>query len=119
MKIFLPKISTLFGKTKIDMFASRVNTLLERLVQIVRQDKAEVLLIAPLWVTQNWSTTILEMKIDTPLIFKVQKNVLTIPPSLRINPLVDKLHLMVCRISGIPLKAENFRNNLQISSWHQ
>ncbi|XP_053390088.1 uncharacterized protein LOC128553009 [Mercenaria mercenaria] len=151
-KDIFTKITVMFGKPQIDMFASRMNTqlprfvswksypdaeaidtfslswsdmyiyafppfsLMGRFVQKVRQDKAEGLLVAPLWVTQNWFKTVLEMLIDTPLIVKVQQNILTIPQSQKVHPLADKLHLMVCDLSGNPSKAETFMNSLPISS---
>lgn len=59
----------------------------------------------------------LELLIDNPRIFKVTGNTLTIPQSEKIHPLVNKLHLMACRLSGNPSKRENFRMRLPQSSW--
>ena len=91
-------------------------SLMGRLIQKVQQDKAEVLLVAPVWVTQNWYTALLHMLVRTPLIFKVTQGTLYIPQSTQVHPLVNSLHLMACRISGEPTKAETFRNSLLESS---
>ena len=92
-------------------------SLLGRLVQKVRVDAAEMVLVALLWVTQNWFTPILEMLIQDPLILKVKKQTLNVPGTNKVHPLVNKLHLMVCHISGIPSKAELYRKNLSKFSW--
>ena len=95
-------------------------SLIGRLLQKVRQDQAEVFLVAPLWTTQNFYTSVLEMLIQDPYIVKVGHKTLTLPQTQkthRSHPLVNKLHLMLCRISGNPSKAEIYQKNLLTSSW--
>ena len=92
-------------------------SLIGRTIQKLRQDVAEMVLVAPVWLTQNWYPAVLELLIDNPRIFKVTGNTLTIPQSEKIHPLVNKLHLMACRLSGNPSKRENFRMRLPQSSW--
>jgi len=95
-------------------------SLIGRLLQKVRQDQAEVFLVAPLWTTQNFYTSVLEMLIQDPYIVKVGHKTLTLPQTQKTHrghPLVNKLHLMLCRISGNPSKAEIYRKNLLTSSW--
>ena len=71
-------------------------------------DDAEVGLVAPVWVTQNWYTTVLELLIDHPVIIKVKQNTLKIQGSNKIHPLVNRLHLMACPISVKRSKTEMF-----------
>lgn len=92
-------------------------SLLGRLIQKVQQDKAEVLLVAPVWITQNWYSVLLQMMISTPVIFKVVPGTLYIPQSNQVHPLVNSLHLMACRISGDHMKTETFQNSLPKYSW--
>lgn len=92
-------------------------SLMGRVLQKVRQDQAEVFLVAPFWITQNFFTSVLEMLIQDPYIVKVGQKTLTLSGIQRIHPLVNKLHLMLCRISGNPTKAEDYRKNLLTSSW--
>jgi len=94
-------------------------SLIGRLLQKTRQDKAEVVLVAPLWVTQNWFTAVLEMLVDMPRFFKVGQKTLKIPHTNKVHPLVNKLHLMVCHISGDLMQTDNFQRNLLRSSWHR
>ena len=89
-----------------------------RVVQKIRQDAAKVILVAPVWITQNWYPAILEQLIDNPRIFRVKDNTLQLPGLEKIHPLANKIHLMVCHLSGNPLKCENFRMKQPLSSWH-
>ena len=77
-------------------------------------DDAEVGLVAPVWVTQNWYTTVLELLIDHPVIIKVKQNTLKIQGSNKIHPLVNRLHLMACRISVKRSKRKCFSNFVEI-----
>ena len=93
-------------------------SLMGRLVQKSRQDQADVLLVAPLWVTQNFYTSVLEMLTMDPYILRVEQDTLTLPQTQKVHPLTNKLHLMLCRISGDPLKSENYLKSLSTSSCH-
>ena len=53
------------GKHK---YAFQLFSLMGRLLQKARQDQADVLLVAPFWVTQNFYATILEMLTHDPMI---------------------------------------------------
>ena len=94
-------------------------SIIGRVVQKVHLDKAEVVLVAPIWITQNWYTAVLQMLVRDPLILKVMDKTLRIPQSDKVHSLVNKLHLMVCRISGDPSKTEIYQANLLKSSWHR
>ena len=84
-------------------------SLVSSVVRKTIADEAEVLLVAPVWVTQNWYTAVLELLIDHPMIIKVKQNTLKIQGSNKIHPLANLLHLMACRISGKRSKTRIFR----------
>ena len=92
-------------------------SLIGRTLSKLRQDSGEMILIAPIWVTQNWFPAAMEMLIDRPRMFSVQNNTLTIPGTCKVHPLSNKLQLMACRMSGSRSKAEEFQLKLQTSSW--
>lgn len=94
-------------------------SLIGRLLQKLRQDQGELILVAPVWLTQAWFTAIMEQLIDEPRIFRVRQDTLNLPHSDKIHPLVNHLHLMVCRLSGDCIKTETFRARLQTSSCHR
>lgn len=91
-------------------------SLIGRLVQKLRQDQGEMILVAPVWLTPGWFTAVMELLIDLPRIFKVQQGTLSLTYSDRIHPLINHLHLMVCRLSGKSTKAGTFWRQLQMSS---
>ena len=93
-------------------------SLIERAVQKLRQDQGELILVAPVWLTQGWFTAVMELLIDKPRIFKVRPDTLSLQHSHKIHPLVNHLHLMACRLSGKRIKAETFRKTLLKSSCH-
>ena len=100
------------------IYASPPFSLVRSVIRKTIADKAEVLLVAPGWVTQNRYTTVLELLIDHPLIIKVKQNTLKIQRSNKIRPLLNRLHLMVCRISGKRSKTEKFQESLLKTLWH-
>ena len=141
-----------FGKPDIDLFASRLNTQLERFVswfpdpdaencdafsifwsdlyvyifppfcliarclQKITTDKAEGILIVPCWPTQTWFASLLHMLTKPPLILPKSKYLLVKHASDETHPMINKMHLLCCRLSGSPSHAEAFRRRLPRSS---
>ena len=91
-------------------------SLIGRVVQKLRQDQGELILVAPVLLTQGWFTAVMELLIDKPRIFKVHPDTLSLHHFHKIHPLVNHLHLMACRLSGKLIKAEIFRKTLLKSS---
>jgi hypothetical protein len=54
-------------------------SLLGRVVQKLRRDRAESIVIAPIWPTQSWYADLLQLVIDNPIILPMRDNVLTMP----------------------------------------
>jgi len=100
------------------MYAFPPFSLIGQTLQKVREDQAEMVLVAPLWTTQNWYPVVMTMLTDFPYIVKVKKDTLTLPQTQKVHPLADHLHLMVCRLSGKSLRNEEFLQRLPTSSWH-
>lgn len=84
-------------------------------LQKIRKDKAECIMVLPSWPTQNWWTSFLELLIDTPYIVPVTPQVLQIPNTQKEHPLVNKLNLVVCRLSGNLFRTNRFQKNLPAS----
>uniref|UniRef100_T1JES1 Uncharacterized protein n=1 Tax=Strigamia maritima TaxID=126957 RepID=T1JES1_STRMM len=83
----------------------------------VHQDKATILLLMPLWMTQPWFPRLLESLIATPVWFPA-KDLLRLEHSPQEKPrLNDQLVLLGCKISGNPMLPKVFRKTLQSSSW--
>jgi len=83
----------------------------------VEMDKAEGILIAPIWPTQVWWPQVLRLLIKHPVALPQQKRLLTLPNVTKLHPLHAEMVLMACYISGEPMKQEEFQNQLVTSSW--
>ena len=149
------KITSLWGKPGIDLFASRLNkqttpfvswrpdpdalfidafsfswhnyffyafppfSLIGRVLQKIRQEKAQGILIFPLWTTQAWYSKVLSMIIAMPRLLPLEENLLSLPTVVKQgpHPLWHKLQLVACLISGKHSDIEVFQKTLPLSSW--
>ena len=85
----------------------------------IKQEKAQGMIIVPLWPAQTWF----------PVAFQMMTSVRVIlPPDSIYLPYTNKklqlhktLQLMACQLSGDPLKGEEFRSllNIIVSSWRK
>lgn len=89
-------------------------SLIPSCLQKFRRDKAEGIMVVPLWPTQTWYSELLKLLVDYPRILP-QENLLTLVNSRKSHPLKDKLHLIACRLSGNVTKIETFQGKLQKS----
>ena len=89
-------------------------SVISRCLQKVLRDSAECILIVPLWTTQTWYTELMTLLIDYPLMLPRFDNLLTLVNSDRKHPLIHKLQLMACRLSGDRSKTETFRSRQPI-----
>lgn len=83
-------------------------SLLGRVVQKLRRDQAEGIVVVPMWPTQSWFSDLMQLVIDNPIILPM-KNLLTLPQTDKVHPLQEKLKLIACRVSGKVSKSINFR----------
>lgn len=93
-------------------------SVVNRVLQKIQMEEAEVILIVPYWTTQSWFAKLTRMLIELPLLLPRKRDLLTLPfnKSAR-HPLAAKLRLMACRLSGKSSKAVGFRNRLKTSCW--
>ena len=92
-------------------------SLIPRCLAKLRQDRGECILIAPVWTSQSWFPTMMEMMTETPYLLPKRENLLTLPGTRKIHPLHKKMTLMACRLSGKPSRVEIFLKEQQISLW--
>lgn len=132
---YFRRISHLFGKPNIDLFASHTNkkckvymswfpdpdcvsvdaftvnwnkyyfyafppfSLIGRVLQKIKQDRATGILIVPNWPSQPWYPIFLELLTQDPIILGPDKNLLY-SPSRELHPLSNTLSLAAGRLSG-------------------
>ena len=82
----------------------------------IRTDRAEGIVIIPLWPPQPWFPIALNMIVSTPTLLPL--DILHVPyNSHKQHPLHKTLRLLACQLSGDLLKAEEFREKLSKSCW--
>ena len=76
-------------------------SLITRVLRKIREDKAEGVLVAPLWETQPWFPLLIKMLVAHPLILPQSSNLLYLPYKVKkLHPLRKKLRLIACHLSG-------------------
>ena len=92
-------------------------SLLPRCLQKMSQDRAQGVLIAPLWPTQTWFPVLLQHLCEQPWILLPRPDLLQQPFRSGPHPLHRSLHLMVCPVSD-PSAVTTFQRRLPTFSWH-
>ena len=91
--------------------------LIPRFLAKLRHNRGECILITPVWTTQNWFPSLMELMIDTPRLLPRGENLLQLPGTQKVHPLSNKMVLMACRLSGEPLRTETYQKGLPTSPW--
>ncbi len=98
-----------------NFYAFQPFSLIPRCLQKIQQDKATGIMIIPLWPTQAWFPLVLQMLYNQPWILLPRETLLQDPATNQPHPLHQKLHLMVCPVSGNPSIVSTFLQKLPIS----
>ena len=92
-------------------------SLLTKTLQKIEMEKAEAIVVAPLWTTQTWFPKILRLLIDFPLLLPRKQKTLSLPfEPTRLHPLHKKIQLIACHVSGLASASQAFRQLLRKSS---
>ena len=100
--------------TQFQGYANPPWNLVGRVLSHVRNQRADVVLVAPVWKSQAWYPMLLEMLVQQPLLLPDKPNL--IQPTHRVNRPDITPTLAAWVISGIDSKARSFRRELQRSS---
>ncbi len=86
----------------------------------IRQEQAEIVLIAPYWPSQYWFPSLLELATDVPRLLFPRKSLLTSPLG-ECHPLTkdNSIRLIAWRLSGVVLESAAFRRKLSNLCWGQ
>ena len=89
-------------------------SLINRMLQKVKTDMAEGIVIVPKWPTAGWFPVLLSMLIDNPLVLPGMKHLLTLPqlPEM-VHPLHPKMTLLACKISASTKRQRDYRKTLE------
>jgi len=93
--------------------------LIGRCIKKVREDKASLILVAPVWRSQPWYPALLELLMDFPLILP-QIPMLLSDPFGKPHPLMTtgQLQLAAWKLSGIDSRKREFQARLH-NFWQQ
>lgn len=76
-------------------------SIIDRVLQKIKQDRAEGILIVPCWETQLWFPVLMRMCVAPPIKIPNSSKTLKLPNRLSaIHSLHNKLHLLACHVSG-------------------
>ena len=94
-------------------------SVLGRVVQKIQEDMAEGILLIPNWPTQPWFPKVMRLLVKEPLLLPKNNQLLQLPYNkTAVHPLVGKLTLLACLLSGNPCRAREFRRTLSTSLCH-
>ena len=85
----------------LDFYAFPPFSVITRVLQKVRWDRAEGIIVVPLWPTQVWWPVLQTMTVGTPILLPNTTSLLSLPrhPGTR-HRLLSKMRLMLCKVSG-------------------
>ena len=89
-------------------------SLMARCLQKLIRDKAEAVVVFPLW-KQSWFPTVLGLLTQAPIILPQMDKLLTLPGEEKLHPLRKKLQLVAAKLSGEPSKNRTFLESLSKS----
>lgn len=91
-------------------------SMIARVLQKVKRDLAEGILVVPDWPSQPWFPVLVEYLIARPIKIAARENLLIMPNNpLERHRLHKKMSLLVCLISGQDWKVKDFQKMLQKS----
>ena len=92
--------------------------LISKVLTKIQYDKADGILIVPLWQTQPWFPKMLKLLVQSPVILPRQSDLLSLSYSDRMHPLRDRLRLVACHLSGKPSDCRAYQEALPTLSSH-
>ena len=92
-------------------------SLIGRVLQKMKEEEAELILVNPCWPTKAWFPRVLRRIVDTPLV--LPKGCLWLPQKPHLHhPLHNKLELLAYKLSGSHINWQEFRQRWPSSSHH-
>ena len=92
-------------------------SMIGRCIQKVKNDRARVILVVPLWTTQIWFPVLMSLLVDHPRILPAAEKILQLPHKEGTHPLAKQMVLITCKVSGNGSEIEAFQNQLPEFLW--
>ena len=93
-------------------------SIIGRCLRKIIQDRAEAIMILPLWPSQAWFPLLLGILIDNPRILPETSTILSLPYKTKQHRLAGRMRMIACRVSGDCMKAKEFLRRQPKLSWH-
>ena len=93
-------------------------SLIGKVLKKTQMDQADLTLIAPVWPTQAWFSTLLHMIVEDSYLIPKMNNLLYLPQKPLSKHQLVKMNLGVFRISGKSSKVMDYQMTLPMSSFH-
>lgn len=91
--------------------------LINRILKKIEEDQTKGILIIPYWTTQVWFPRLTKLLIKPPILLPQARKTLVLPSdNLAVHPLITKMRMLACYLSGIPSESKAFLKGLQTSS---
>ena len=103
--------------TNLKAYAFPPFALILRVLNKIKNDAAQVILVTPKWPTQSWWPIALHLSFRPPIIITPRDDLLIRKPGNIKHPLRKTLHLVAWSLSGDPILNRTFRQELHDSSW--
>ena len=84
--------------------------LIGRCLQKIKQDQAEGVIVVPNWPTQAWYPILVRMLVAKPILVHRHPQLLLQPVSSQSHPLYDRIDILCCRLSGKPLRMQDYHS---------
>jgi hypothetical protein len=91
-------------------------SLIPRVLQKLELHQADIILVAPMWTTQAWFPKMIKLLVDFPVNLPPLPHLLMHPLTGLKHPLLPKLTLVACALSGKLWKTKAFLKRLQTLS---
>ena len=87
-------------------------SLLTKVLQKIRAEEVECIIVAPLWPTQVWFPMMMGMAVDAPRVLPPVESILKKPQEETTHPLAARMVLIGVRVSGKITKVKDFQKGL-------
>ena len=114
------------GATGVDAFATSWSDLqfyafppfgiISKVISKIENEKAEGILVVPIFTTQIWFPRVMRLLIDYPLLLPDSNKFLFFPYRMEKAPVLPTMKLMACHVSGTLSKGLDFQKRLQTYS---
>lgn len=92
--------------------------LVAKCIQKLCLDKAEGILVVPYWPSQTWFSRIVDLLVQDPVLLPDEPDLLVNSITGGLHPLLPKLKLICCRLSGQRWRAKAYQATRLISSYN-